>query len=378
MEIKTSKGYFDNLDALRFFSFLVVFLFHTNLIGLIGMFTSSPAILSITHLFAAGGWGVSFFFVLSGFLISWLLLAEKEKKGHINIRNFYIRRVLRIWPLYYIVIITGFFLLPLLYQFLKQSFYFDYNWFYYFFFLSNFGVIELAPAMDSVRSFPLVLNITWSVSIEEQFYIVWPLLFAFIPKRKNILMAMLIVLATSIIGAYFLAEEKLIYGHTITRMGELSIGGIAALLLRCSDVSMNVIRMAPKWVIYLFYLLSAFIIMTSFSISISPFMSFLVRLFGACVFAFIIAEQNFSTNSFIKFGRFKTASYLGRISYGLYMLHPLAMFFTNIFVSRFWSTQTVPGLALYICLSFILTIIMAYLSYNILEKRILRLKSKFL
>src|ERR1700693_6351175 len=121
------KGYFENLDALRFFSFLFVFLFHTKFYEWVHSLTSSNFFLWPARLLSSGGWGVKFVFVLSGFLITWLLLKEKEKNNKIDIRNFYIRRVLRIWPLYYIVFFIGFFLFPLFYKLAGRPLFFDYN-----------------------------------------------------------------------------------------------------------------------------------------------------------------------------------------------------------------------------------------------------------
>ena len=100
---KKSAGiYFANLDGLRFLSFLMVFLHHTVVYDINIKGTFFERLLTTV---GYGGSGVSIFFVLSGFLITYLLLQEKEANGKINISFFYIRRGLRIWPLYYLVII---------------------------------------------------------------------------------------------------------------------------------------------------------------------------------------------------------------------------------------------------------------------------------
>ena len=130
-------------------------------------------------IFASGWAGVSFFFVLSGFLITYLILAEVEWSEKLNVPAFYMRRILRIWPLYYAVLLFGFWLYPAVKSALGISSYIETgNPLSYLLFLSNFDVLSLGEGRGAMS-----INITWSVAIEEQFYIVWPLLFFFLPTR---------------------------------------------------------------------------------------------------------------------------------------------------------------------------------------------------
>ena len=101
--------YLPGLNALRFFAAFLVIVTHIELLkGQLG-FSNSWKFLEQFNL---GGLGVYFFFVLSGFLITYLLIHEKEKTGTIKIKAFYIRRLLRIWPLYYFITLLAFFILP--------------------------------------------------------------------------------------------------------------------------------------------------------------------------------------------------------------------------------------------------------------------------
>ena len=103
------KIYFPNLNGLRFIAALLVIIHHLEqLLSAFGLknYWDNPVIESI------GGLGVELFFVLSGFLISYLLFTEEQRTSTISIKNFYIRRVLRIWPLYYLIGFLAFFLLP--------------------------------------------------------------------------------------------------------------------------------------------------------------------------------------------------------------------------------------------------------------------------
>src|SRR4051794_13937383 len=113
MNIKPAE-YLPNLDGLRFMCFLSVFFFHSFHTGYDHIKYSEPYVFIKWTVFQNGNLGVNFFFVLSGFLITRLLLDEKSRNGKIHIFNFYIRRVLRIWPLFYFCLIFGFIIFPLL------------------------------------------------------------------------------------------------------------------------------------------------------------------------------------------------------------------------------------------------------------------------
>ncbi|HMG14027.1 MAG TPA: acyltransferase, partial [Saprospiraceae bacterium] len=167
-----NKIHFHSLDALRFFAFLKVYLLHLPLEGDFPVFS---------YLKSGGGLGVDFFFVLSGFLITYLLVFDKLRDGQINVRKFFIRRSLRIWPLFYLIVII-LFLLP--YEF--KEYYglhminsgYDLDWRYSFTFLENYKML----VMDS---FPKTtpLSVFWSLCIEEHFYLFWMISLFFIPVK---------------------------------------------------------------------------------------------------------------------------------------------------------------------------------------------------
>lgn len=128
-----------------------------------------------------GGQWVSIFFVLSGFLITYLLIDEYELNQKISIKNFYIRRALRIWPLYYLVVVFTFLIYPFLKSLVGMNHTLESSVFYHLTFLSNFDVINVTKY--HLGSDAISQNVTWSVSVEEQFYLFWPMIFVFLPKR---------------------------------------------------------------------------------------------------------------------------------------------------------------------------------------------------
>ena len=117
--MKNDKIYFSNLDAIRFIAAAMVFLGHGLRNAYIYLPIQNNFIGKFLNLISKAGTGVSIFFVLSGFLITYLLISEFELNARISIKKFYIRRILRIWPLYFAVVIFSFFLYPFLKDIVK-------------------------------------------------------------------------------------------------------------------------------------------------------------------------------------------------------------------------------------------------------------------
>ena len=109
-----NRIYFRNLGALRFIAAVSVIFHHVEQYK---FWAKIPNVWGNTTVDALGSKAVSFFFVLSGFLITYLLMEEQKKTGAISVKNFYIRRILRIWPVYYIVVIVCLFVLPFVFDF---------------------------------------------------------------------------------------------------------------------------------------------------------------------------------------------------------------------------------------------------------------------
>ena len=187
------KIHFENLDALRFFAFLSVFISHVALF--LGFESNNSSFNFIKKSFLIhGDLGVNFFFVLSGFLITFLLLTEKDKFSKIFLSHFYLRRVLRIWPLYFLTLILGFFVIyPLAssslihFPFLINEGYSFLPW--YIFLGANIKIAFLGGGS-------VVLAVLWSISVEEQFYLIWPIILSLL-SRKNITKVLFIIVGFS-------------------------------------------------------------------------------------------------------------------------------------------------------------------------------------
>lgn len=190
---------------------------------------------------AKNGWmGVDLFFVLSGFLISGILLDTKTSEGYF--RNFYARRCLRIWPLYYSALLFMFVVVPLLRPSETHTIFEARSapWWSYPVFLQNF----LVPVPTMATG---LLGVTWSLAVEEQFYLVWPLVVRFTEgvQLRNIAIA---VICVSPLLRYFLYQHHVnIYSNTFCRLDGLMAGALLAILIRSGDFAPSRL-VAPAWI----------------------------------------------------------------------------------------------------------------------------------
>ena len=186
-------GHIPGLDGLRAVAILMVITSH----------------LSLQRLYAFGAIGVDLFFVLSGFLITLLLLRERDRTSTISLRGFYIRRALRILPAYFVFLLGAFL-------------------------MSCLGVFSATwsdwiPPLTHTTGFfetPVELAHTWSLATEEHFYLVWPLVFFLLPNRASFLFALAVFLAGPVCR---LIVRNYFAGHVNAELSTpVRIDGIAA------------------------------------------------------------------------------------------------------------------------------------------------------
>lgn len=364
------KIYFENLDAIRFLCFLSVFFHHSFYTESIEIQNSEWYLFITRTLFANGNLGVNFFFVLSGFLITFLLIEEKKLNGKISIVKFWMRRVLRIWPLYFFCLFFGFIIFPEIKSIFGQIPQETANPWMYITFLSNFDIIysDLPDAST--------LGVLWSIAIEEQFYLVWPILIYFIPIKKLwILFTSLLIV--NVMYRFFNYSYMNFEYHTLSCMSDLVIGATGAWLISISAKFKTHIQQIPKLFIALIYV--GFI---SFYFFRSEFMIYISVTFERIVFSlfiiYIILEQIYAENSLFKFGKIKQFTNLGQISYGLYSLHFIGILIATM-ISRKLGINTDLWHIILIDtpLSLLLTIVISKVSYRYYEEPFLKLKKKF-
>jgi len=365
------KVYFENLDGLRFISFLSVFLFHSFHTNFDYIKNSSGYAFVKYGLFKNGNLGVNFFFVLSGFLITFLLLKEKEHYGKIDVISFWKRRIFRIWPLFYFCVLFGFLVFPLLKSFFGQTPNETANPIFYLTFLNNFDFINEGLPDASV------LGVLWSIAIEEQFYFVWPLLLSALPARFYPYIFGIVILIS--LGFRYLHDKDFIYFefHTLSCMGDLAVGGFGAWLAQSNHFITRIRNLSRIWISVLYILVaSIYFFRDEFLFSIHP-VRIVERLFIAIVFLMVLLEQNYSANSLFKMKNLKRISELGVITYGLYCLHFIGILIATTITSRLslnvylWEVLFLDTL-----MALLITIFISKLSFKYYELPFLKMNQR--
>lgn len=371
--MKHIKVSFPNLDGLRFFCFLGVFFYHSFATTYPSVAESKLYGFIKKILFHNGNLGVNFFFVLSGFLITYLLLSEKKSYGTIKVGNFYVRRILRIWPLFFFCVLFGFYLFPFIKSYMGEVPNETADISYYLVFLNNFDFINKGIPDSSV------LGVLWSVAIEEQFYLLWPLFLTIIPFKYYRYFFTLIIIGSFIFRYIHANEPRILELHTISCISDMTVGGLLAVVTFQEERFKQKINTMPLVVWVLLYLLTAIIILFRQHIFTGNSLFLAAdRLIISILFGFIILEQNFAGKSFYKMSNFKTVTKLGIYTYGLYCLHMIAILITAKGLSYLgWNRNVYQVIFLEGSVSLVIAVGIALFSYHFYEKPFLKLKGRF-
>lgn len=368
--------YFKGLGALRFFAAFLVVIHHAEQIRMkYGMLN-----LKQYSLFNNGSLAVTFFFVLSGFLISYLLLKEYGKTNDITVKKFYYRRILRIWPLYFLLVIIGTILLPYFLGFLGYKYIMPYSFkdvFLYYIFFS--------PFLVNIFYGHHLLEPLWSIGVEELFYIIWAPLFKFL--RDYILQIILliilfrvVVMYLSFLGFFGPVIERLI---KMLRFEAMAIGGLGSYLIYnyknlfshfiFSKLSQLFLIIFIILRLFGFQFLSENSFVFHFLFTTPVFSQILIT----TIFAWLIVNVSMNPKSILSMDS-KALNFLGNISYGIYMYHMLIIFAILIFLKDYLLALNIinSSVIFYLVLTTIV-ILASYLSKIFFEDYFLRLKKKF-
>lgn len=343
-----------NLDTFRAIAAIVV------MIGHIELFRNNNWGNSLVDLVPSGHTAVMMFFVISGFLITYLLTKEKNRYGSISLKDFYLRRVLRILPLYYLIILISYFL------------------------------FENAPDLKTITfAVGLLPNVShaigcgwaaspqiWSIGVENLFYLFFPLIMIVVPNKKMIPVLSILILAFAIFPHFVdyvnirtiqnsqlaLFNQKFFY---CSKFDSLLIGCLIGFAFAQNHSLLNVLY--NKWFFFSSALLA--VILWFGNIETKHFNDELMSVLFAVVILNVCTNPNMNIRFENRFTKF-----LGRISYGIYMYHWLVLLLAFRLLPL---TNSMFSIVLLYCFTFIVTIAVAWLSYETYERFFLNLKTRF-
>ncbi len=380
MEQQPSKRiYFKNLDALRYIAFFLVFFSHAVLAPINtrvknGQNETAKFIVESMDLSAHA---LSIFFVLSGFLITYIILQEIKLKGKLHLVYFYIRRILRIWPLYFLVIFFGFFIYPKLMLLSNGNTDPCGQLWMYLVFINNFDFLQLN--LDGLNCFNPFIFTTWSIAVEEQFYFFWPLLFIFIPRRFQHAIFPVILIGCFIFRYLHSESWDLLYYHTIAILGDFAIGGWAAYIAVNRQDKLKFIKQRTYIQRLLVYLSLPILLYARHLIFPWDMDEAFIRFIFIAYFAYIILDQNFHDDDRLKLSNIKLFDKWGKYTYGMYLLSPVAVMFTIKVLWKISFIKSNPILLLsgIFLISLSLTKLLGYISFHYFESYFLGLKKRF-
>ncbi|HEV8512374.1 MAG TPA: acyltransferase [Cyclobacteriaceae bacterium] len=356
MSIKASgeifkNGHIPSLDGFRMISICLVIFSHLILRS------QNPYLLNLQfNLGQFGILGVRIFFIISGFLITFLLLKEKAKTGTVNLRYFYIRRILRIFPVFFLYLIA----LHTLNHFLNLNIP-----------LSNFLGAALFIQNFGIWGDNWYLAHTWSLAVEEQFYIAWPIIFLFVPvatlKRKRVLcfVLMLGIFMRSFhykfpdIADYFLAE--------FIMYADFLFAGcyIACLQFYNRQTVVDFINnISPKLVYISILAICIFTLFEFHPIYDKVFIPLSGTVILICVSFLLIYFTVREKSPGFRLLNLPVVIFIGQLSYSLYLWQQL--FFGN---TGLWLNEAPENI--------VMIFIVALFSYYVVEKPILKIREKF-
>ena len=357
------KYYYPQLDSIRGLSFLAVFFFHSYH----PVWGTGHVNEVLQFFYHCLDYSIDVFFILSSFLLTWLGINEYERKGDFSFRNYFLRRALRIWPLYYILMFFSFVIVPLGAQYsgvhatLPPA-----AW--YLFFVSNYYT----------PGHVYFLRFLWTLSVEEQFYLALGLCLLFF--QKHLKMIILIFMGVSIVyNFYAVIKNVSSYFNTLTYLFDFAAGSLAAIALKENRGWVCRLRSLRKGQSFLFYLLLPMIFIMSFFISrqlsgiSKDAVTECTRMAFILFIASFIVHQVTGISRFPGLAKNRFLIYTGKISYGLYCFHGIVLTFGDIALTKMH--VIFPGLLRALILLAI-NYLIASGSYYLLEQPFLRIKNR--
>lgn len=356
--------YFPQLDSIRGMSFLAIFLYHAFTFSNTGYFLAD----FITYCYNNLPLAIDVFFILSSFLLTYLALNEYKKRNNFSFKNYFTRRILRIWPLYFFIMALAFLVFPLIARQLGTTLSLP-NSLYYIFFIANFYTIDHV----------FFLKFLWTISVEEQFYLFWGASLKFLHKKLKSVIAFLFLLSVSS-SIYAIINGSSSYYSTITYLFDFASGALAAVFIFSQSRLIDWIKKLSRRGTYAFYSYLIFhFILFYFLNAISKgmaddFVSLLNRYLFIIYISLLLVEQMINSSRTKIFAKNKFLILTGKLSYGLYCFHGITITFINLLVQHL---KINIASWLLMIIYFLVNYLIAAISYNYLELPFLKLKNRW-
>lgn len=360
------KVYFPNLDGLRFIAASLVVVHHAeNCKALLGL----PHSDSLEQWDQIGHLGVLLFFVISGFLITFLLLQEEQAHGRYSIRHFQMRRILRIWPLYFLTVLLSLFVLPfipLLHLPGTDAATVLENWpaklGLFTVFLPSWVTAMAGPVPDAMH--------LWSIGTEEHFYLLWPLLLLLFRRFRPALMVAVFLgyaVVYRILAPGFETHGTVqwyLFKYWVNfNIDTMAVGALMAVLYLRRGVLLEILLDTRLFVVVL--------LITVVTMAIDP-----KELLGYRVYSILFGLLVINLAANPRLARLlenPVLRYLGRISYGIYVYHiAITMLVLQVFVQAGLPTGVLPYPFI-----FLLSIAVSWASHRYFESWFLRMRGRF-
>ena len=359
MTTPKSKFHIPSLDGIRTVAVMIVFLSHAGLT------------------FIPGGFGVTIFFFLSGYLITTMLRREHDRDNRIDFKKFYMRRVLRIWPAFYLVLFMA------VAVSFALGFYADFSWMYLEGFLtqcfhvSNYHNIQYGNLYTALGT-----EVYWSLAVEEHFYLVFPLLYVILRRFKlnesqqasvflGICLLVMILRCLLVFGAWGVIDR--IYERTFfatdTRLDSILFGCVLAVV--CNPAIERDWQIPDGLLKYVLFPLGLVLLLVTLGIRNDDFRnSVRYTIQGIALFPIFTAAIRYSDWGFFKILNWNWMRFMGVLSYSFYLIH---------FVVIKALQTAAPGLGMYSTgvWSLFISVVLSYAVYLYVEIPAAKLKKRF-
>ena len=373
------KSHFDNIDAIRFLAVLGIILSHC--------FITDNQQVKVSKLYSdlmqvTGNLQnvcYSLLFILTGFLNTWTIFEERFIYKNLNLLRFYMRRILGMLPLYFVMFVLGFFILPKFNAGIPLEYSEFKNPSQYLGFIFNFGYSEGSNPLNPLQG---VWGNMWTIAVSFQFIIVWPILMSYFRRKEKVLM--IIAMIAFIASAWMWSQDESYRFSSLNIICDFVVGSYMAYFsffkYKLYGFLKNQTKRTIGFVYLAFILVLIFLNQIRFEFNYLPaqLVFIIERILLTLSLAFFIFEQNFNSNSVLKIAKLKIFNYPGKLAYSIYAYHAIAILIAYK-ITQFASSEQSPSAVMILepFLAIIIALVLAMFSTEYFEKKFTRLKKNY-